>query len=342
MKSVLPIVRVAWVALVSFVAFSRIPAQELEGRREARGAVLVGSIQLPPGIANYPGSIRVTVQAGNYHQTTTVTPGGTFVFTGVPTGDMIVEVQSPGFDTTRTLIHVWSGSNDVAVPLGEAVHDRNDLARPPSPTVSLRVLKIPEKAKKLAARAQEQSDKEHFEEAVRWLREAVKVCPDYVEAWNNLGVTYMRMGLENQAESALLKAVERDAGSAPALRNLGFLYLHTGRPREALPVLLRARQTQEAKDFYTETYIGNALYGTGQYQEAAAVLEQAIKMKGDFPAALFPLGLAQVRLHQYEAARRTFERFLQISDKGKDVDVARSILAQLNDRLGAEERKPAE
>ncbi len=341
MKSCPPIVRAALVVLVFAGNSAWARAQEFDGRREVRRTLIV-SIQLPRDMTKCPASIEVAVDGADYHQSTTATPGGTFLFTDVPSGDYVVEVRSPGYESTRTEIRDWSGISDISVPLGRPVADGKALAPPGSPTVSLRTLKVPTKAMKLAARAQAESDKQNLEEAVEWLQKAVAVFPDFVEAWNNMGVTYMRMGKQKEAESAFLKALETHSQAVPALRNLGYLYLRTERPREALSVLLRAREAQGEKDIYIETYLGHALYGTRQYREAEAVLKGAIRIKSDFAPALYPLALAQVQLHEYQDARRTFTRFLEASDKGSEADVARSLLARLGNMLEEDERRSAE
>ncbi len=332
MKSIPPIVGTALIALVFVVPSVWARAQDSDGRREVPRTTIVGNIELPPDMNKYPGSIEVTIDATDYHQNTTATPGGTFIFREVPVAGFVIEVRAPGYAITRTEFRDWSGMNDVSVPLGKAA-DETDRVPPGSPTIAVRTLKVPAKALKLAARAQEESDKNHLEKAVEWLQQAVKLCPDFVEAWNNMGVTWLRMGKQGEAESAFLRALQTDSRSVPALRNLGFLYLQTERPREALSVLQRAREARGEKDLYIETYLGHALYGTGQFQEAEAVLEGAIKLKPDFPAALYPLALAQIQLHEYEHARETFARFLQASDKGSEADVARSILARLDNML---------
>jgi len=344
MKLGSPTVRAALVVLVlvltSFPSAS-VRAQDLRGHREARGT-LMGSVQLPSDIAKYPSFIQVTLDGADYHETTTATTGGTFMFTNVPAGDFFIEVRSRGYDTTRTELRGFSGSSEVSVPLGTAASDNTDRVPPGSPTISVRALKVPEKAMKLAGRAQEESDKQRFDKAVEWLQKAVKICPEFVEAWNNMGVNYLRMSRQKEAESAFLKALEAESKNVPALRNLGFLYLKAERYREALPVLMKARDARGEEDLYLETYLGHALYGTGQYQEAEAVLKRAIRINNDFPAALYPLALAQVQLHEYQDARQTFARFLQMSEKGSEADLARSLVARLDQMLGEEEQKSAE
>lgn len=310
------------------------------GQRDRR--IVTGTIQLPPGVDNLPTSIEVTLISNDYRHTITASPGGTFVFSEAPARDCVIEVRSRGFETTRTEIRGWPGTNDVVIPLGAAIEAESDRVPDGPATVTVGRLKVPEKAIKLAARAQEESAKQNLTKAVDQLREAVTLCPAFVEAWNNLGVAYLRMSRQKEAESAFLKALETDQKSVPALRNLGLLYLRTNRPPDALSVLTRARAAAGEKDLYIETYLGHALYGTGRYQEAESILLGAVKIKSDFAAALYPLGLAQIRMQHYSEARETLTRFLQTGEKGNEAKVARSLLARLDGLAGEEERKSAE
>jgi len=341
MRSCSPVVRTALVVFACTVSSTLAHPQEPEGRPTAR-QTLIGTIELPPDMDRDPASIQVSIDVGDYHENGTPTPAGTFSFREVPRGDLVLEVRSPGFEITRTEIRAWTGTDPVAVPLGKAIGDEAAQTPAGSPVVSIQTLKVPEKAIKLAARGQEESDKKNLEKAADLLHKAVQICPTFVEAWNNLGVTYLRMGKQKEAESALVRALDSDPKAAPALRNLGLIYLQTKRPNEALAVLLRAREAAREKDLYIETYLGHALYGTGQYQEAEAVLKGAIRMKPDFPAALYPLALAQVKLREYADAKETFTRFLRESGKGQEAEVARSVLAKLDNALRDEGPKTAE
>jgi Flp pilus assembly protein TadD len=341
MKSTPPAVGIVLATLALPVASFCAPAQDFGHRRDTSHSTIVGNIHLPSSMNRYPRSIQVTIDGANYHQSTTATAGGIFMFTDVPGTDIVIEVRAPGFAITRTEFRAWTVLTDFSVPLGKAL-DRTREPPPGSSTVNLRTLRVPQKAMKLAARAQEESDKNHLAKAVDWLQQAVQMCPEFVEAWNNLGVTLMRMDKQKEAESAFLRALQTDPRSAPALRNLGLLYLETEKPQEALSVLRKAREVRGENDLYIETYLGHALYGTGQFQEAEAVLEGAIKIKPDFPAALYPLALTQVQLHDYQHARDTFARFLQTSDKGREAEAARSALAKLDNILQQREQGAAE
>ncbi|RPI23202.1 MAG: tetratricopeptide repeat protein [Acidobacteria bacterium] len=335
-----PFVSTVLIMVVSTASLPSVLAQTTDPRRAADGQILTGNIALPSELSDFPGPIHVTLLGSQYRETTTAAVG-TFAFRSVPPGDYVIEVRARGYETTRIEIRGWSWGMDVTVPLGRPA-DASSQVPQGSPTVTVRSLKIPEKALKLAEKAQQESDRQQLEKAVEHLKKAVDICPDFVEAWNNMGVTYLRMKKFSEAEAAFLKAIESDAKSVAALRNLGFLFLQTERPREALGVLERARDAGKQEDAYTDTYLGHALYQTGRYGEAEPVLKRALSLKPDFPAALYPLALAQLKLQKYQDARQNFARFLEMYDTGAEAEVARTALARLEQLLPQEGEKQAE
>jgi tetratricopeptide (TPR) repeat protein len=59
---------------------------------------------------------------------------------------------------------------------------------------------------------------EQYDLAIRQYKEAVKLSPDYVTAWNNLGFAYERKQLEQQALEAYEQALAIDPKNASAER----------------------------------------------------------------------------------------------------------------------------
>ncbi|KAB2543531.1 hypothetical protein AL035_01705 [Salipiger aestuarii] len=56
-------------------------------------------------------------------------------------------------------------------------------------------------------------------QAERQLREAVKVAPDWPEAWNNLGVVLMERGKVSEASEVFRRAYALDDGQSNAIRD---------------------------------------------------------------------------------------------------------------------------
>ncbi|WP_245542178.1 tetratricopeptide repeat protein [Rubellimicrobium thermophilum] len=56
-------------------------------------------------------------------------------------------------------------------------------------------------------------------QAERWLRLAVRKDPDFVPAWNNLGVVLMEKGEYGEASEAFRRAFALDSGSSDTIRD---------------------------------------------------------------------------------------------------------------------------
>ena len=63
---------------------------------------------------------------------------------------------------------------------------------------------------------------------------AIAIKPDYAEAYNNLGVTYNKLGQLEQAVQAYEEALKIDPDYADAHNNLGILFKELGQLDKAI------------------------------------------------------------------------------------------------------------
>ena len=80
-----------------------------------------------------------------------------------------------------------------------------------------------------------------LDEAIRWLRRAVKENPADGETHYNLGKACAKLGQLSEAERCFLRARRLEPEKARAANNLGVLYSQQGRYGEALPLFEEAR-----------------------------------------------------------------------------------------------------
>ena len=80
----------------------------------------------------------------------------------------------------------------------------------------------------------------NWNKALEHLNKAVALAPQYVTAYNNLGVLYDKMNDIPHEEEGLQKAVSLDGHFAPALLNYGKLCLRQKNPVQAETLLQRA------------------------------------------------------------------------------------------------------
>jgi arylsulfatase A-like enzyme len=112
--------------------------------------------------------------------------------------------------------------------------------------------------------------------SVALLEAVVAAHPDYAEAYNSLGVAYMRVGRHDQARAALRKVLDFDPTSATAYKNLGANELTVGNLTAAIDDLKRAIDLDPLQ--YDALYnLALALDTLGRHDDARPVLERFVR-----------------------------------------------------------------
>ena len=130
------------------------------------------------------------------------------------------------------------------------------------------------------------------DKAEHWFREGIRLYPEFLEAWYNIGYTYQNRFNQTKAPADLQTAldayqhvVDVDPRSSNALNNLGNLYYQTNdlaHCRELYERLLR----YDPKSLEAHYNLAAVLVRQGDRQGATAQLAQALELKPDFAPAL--------------------------------------------------------
>ncbi len=102
------------------------------------------------------------------------------------------------------------------------------------------------------------------DEAYWWAREAAVRHPDFLAAYNTLGVIYMRRGHFSQAEGALRYVLDREPGNLAALSNLAQVLRKTGRASEAEAFARKLKSREPYRPFHFFD-LGTAAMERGEY-----------------------------------------------------------------------------
>lgn len=193
------------------------------------------------------------------------------------------------------------------------------------------------------------------------LTEAEKLDPDNPEVFYNLGVAYMGKRRPDLAEQRFQRAIalkpnysaaRNDLGvaclelkhwdnaiqqfqivkddlfyenSENAAINLGLAYLGKGDYTQAMKEL-RAVETASPRNPIVHVSIGRAWFAMDKPEQAIGEYRKALEIYKDYAAAYYYLGLAQLKLHNLEAARAAFKEVVRIIP---DSDLGRSSLGYL-------------
>lgn len=130
-----------------------------------------------------------------------------------------------------------------------------------------------------------------LDDAVRALRQAIKLKPDYVEAWTCLGFAHTKQRRWPDATDAYKEAVKLKPGNAKNHTMLGACYLQRSMPNEAVAALNHALKLDE-NDPTAWFALGSAYFLQTKYTDAINALQQSIKLSPDSPESWRMLGLA--------------------------------------------------
>ena len=200
----------------------------------------------------------------------------------------------------------------------EVVHA--DLANVPKPAVDLynTALKLAQDGKNKAA--------------IDKLNEAVKAHPDFMLAFNELGVQYQKVGELDKANEALQSALKISPSSFAPLVNHGIVLVRLKKYAEA-EAGLRVALRENDKSAVAHFYLGRALAYLGQFDEAEKELNAAITLGGEqMKEAHRYLGAIYHARGDTERAITQLETYLRIAPKADDAGAVRDLIKQLKNK----------
>ncbi len=150
---------------------------------------------------------------------------------------------------------------------------------------------------------------------VAHLSEAVRLKPDFREAWYNLGLAYTGRGGSGSVEKEIFsyrKAISIDPRYAKAYFNLGVCYEERGELEEAERAYRRAVALDD-RDFGARMNLGVVLADQNRIQQASKYYEEALNINDQVPDLHFNLGRVYTRIGDGvpgAEARKYYERAL--------------------------------
>ena len=135
------------------------------------------------------------------------------------------------------------------------------------------------------------------DDAVKYLRQATVISPDWADAWSNLGVALDAQNDLRGAEQAYKRALELNRNQDVALFNLGANLIRQGKGPDAVSVMEEAiKRTDNAP---TRTRYGHALTLCRRFDDALLQFQFALKFDPRYYPAFNERGATL--LAQYEA-----------------------------------------
>ena len=152
------------------------------------------------------------------------------------------------------------------------------------------------------------------EDSISAYDEAIRLKPDYAEAYNDRGVAKSERGRYEEAIADYDEAIRLQPEDAEAYTNRGAVKIGLGRYKDAIADLDKAIRLQpDLIPAYNNR--GNAKILSEQYDEAIADYDEAIRLQPDLAEAYYNRGVAKRALDRIDEARQDFEKARDLARK---------------------------
>jgi tetratricopeptide (TPR) repeat protein len=155
------------------------------------------------------------------------------------------------------------------------------------------------------------SSGKEYEAAISSFDQALKIKPDYHQAWNNRGIALEDLGRIEEAISSYDQALKIKPDYHQAWNNRGIALEDLGRIEEAISSYDQALKIKP-DDHDAWNNRGNALFNLGRLEEAISSYDQALKIKPDDHEAWNNRGIALRKLGRLEEAISSYDQALKI------------------------------
>lgn len=261
-------------------------------------------------------------------------------FDNVEVGNYHLVVSGEGVETTDTgLFEVDNrhGTQFQTVTVRRTGEDDPSKAGGPA-SVSVLDMKIPKAARKQFNKANDLIAAQQWQKAIDQLNRALALYPNYVQAYNNLGVVYARLGDRASENTALQKAVSLDDRFAPAWVNLGRMAI-AERDFPTAEKMLDKAAALEPSNSQSLLILANVELMNLRYDQAIATCRKVHSL-GEESHALVHFIAARAYEHENRLtdAKSELRTFLNEEPDGIRADAARKELAKLQQM--APQRQP--
>ena len=148
-------------------------------------------------------------------------------------------------------------------------------------------------------------------EALQTYRAALAIKPDYAQGRHNLGVTLLAQNCPDEAVAEFRAALRINPDLVAARTSLGKALAELGRLDEALPLLQSAR-SQGQDNAEAQLRLADKLRQAGRFDEAIACIRALIEARADFAAAHNDLGLVWFGKQDYRQAIESYRQAIRI------------------------------
>jgi len=132
------------------------------------------------------------------------------------------------------------------------------------------------------ADANQKMQQKKYREAIRSLVTVTRMVPEHIEAWNNLGVAYLLVGDNEQAEQALRSGLEQDPENIQLTKNLiQSLLPQETRVIEGMNMLVKFLEIRP-EDPDALYMLGRCLDAAGEMEKAGLIYQRVLQIEPNY------------------------------------------------------------
>jgi tetratricopeptide (TPR) repeat protein len=260
---------------------------------------------------------------------------GHFHVRNLPRGTYEIAVEEAGYEAARTNAQLDGPSAQLVMYL----KSRSVTTSQSNYTVSVRELRVPDKAREEMRRGLERTAKNDFAGSLFHFAKATQFFPNYFEAYYNLGLAHLALGHADDAIKAFQTSIDLSGGQyALAEFAYGYLLCQQGKPADAERIV---RRGLEAQDAAPEGYVilGEALKQLNRMEEAEKMEQEALLRNPHLAGAYLVLSdVAEIR-GDYRSEIMDLDAYLKLQPNGPGSEFARKVRAGAEQMLAKSQPK---
>ncbi len=172
-----------------------------------------------------------------------------------------------------------------------------------------------------------------YDDALTAFNSALELDDQQPALWANLGNTYSKLNQSDQALTAYEKAIAIAPEDPTLYQNLGGIYAAMGDTEKAQELYEQAVQLSaygDPKDAAINYYnMGVTFINSGQTEDAAEALRNAIEADPDYTEAYYQLGVCLLGMGDLAGSVENLQHYLEASPDGPNAGVAKQLVDSL-------------
>jgi tetratricopeptide (TPR) repeat protein len=150
-----------------------------------------------------------------------------------------------------------------------------------------------------------------FNEAIKAYKQAIRLAPEQIFAWNNLGNLCIKIDRYDEAIIAYQKAVECNPADPIGWNGLGNVYSKIGYVDDAVAAYRKSIQAMPSFA-YPWSGLGDVYSSMGKFDEAIKAFREAVKLNAHYVTPWLRLGALFNKQDQYRESIKAYQRALTV------------------------------